>query len=207
MPIKFVYASFALASLFSFSSLQGETKVLAFSGSTRQDSTNQKLVAEAAKMATEMGAKVTLVNLRDYPMSFFDEDLEKSEGMPAKAKELRNLMIGSDVIMIATPEYNSAVSSVLKNALDWLSRSEDGKPSRDAYKGKRYLLLSASPGSSGGARAIQNLNGIIQNVGGTVVDVTFSLPNSYSAFDPSGKLKDQSQKTQLQEAVKKALGH
>lgn len=207
MVSKFIQATLAMASVCSFASLQGEVKVLAFSGSTRQDSSNQKLVAEAASLASGLGAKVVVVNLRDYPIAFYDEDYEKSQGMPPKAIELRNLMMGSDVVFIATPEYNSAVSSVLKNALDWMSRTEDGKPSRDAYKGKRFLLLSASPGSTGGARAVANLKSIIEDIGGagTVLEGTFSLPHSYNAFDASGKLSNADQRKTLQELVKKAV--
>src|SRR5258708_928066 len=91
-----------------------EIKVLAFSGSTRRDSYNQKLVEEAAKVAEGLGAKVTVIHLKDFPLPFYDADLEESEGMPEKARELRKLMIESDAIIIASPEYNRSVSGVLK---------------------------------------------------------------------------------------------
>lgn len=55
-------------------------------------------------------------------------------------------MISHDRIVIATPEYNVSVTAILKNALDWASRSEDGQFSTDAFKGKRFALMSASPG-------------------------------------------------------------
>lgn len=57
-------------------------------------------------------------------MPFYDEDIERQKGVPEGAKQLRNLMIQSNAILIASPEYNGSVSAVLKNALDWASRNE-----------------------------------------------------------------------------------
>jgi NAD(P)H-dependent FMN reductase len=56
--------------------LAAETKVLAFSGSTRKESYNQQLIDDAAILARQMGAKVTVIYLSDYPMPFYDADLE-----------------------------------------------------------------------------------------------------------------------------------
>lgn len=193
------------ALLISASSLCAETRVLAFSGSTRTDSVNKKLLVEASSIARKSGAVVTIVDLRDLPMPFYDADLEVSEGMPANAKRLRQLMIESQVVLIASPEYNSSVSAILKNALDWASRSEQGGPSSDAFKGKKFVLMSASPGQGGGVRGLVHLQNIIENVGGTVMPQKVSIPSSYSAFDEQGNLKDQKQKSDLENLVKQAL--
>lgn len=163
------------------SSLLAQMNVLVFSGSLRSDSYNKKLAQEAAQIGRDLGAKVTFINLKEYPMPFFDEDLEK-EGMPQKAKEFRNLMIANDAIVIASPEYNSSIPAVLKNALDWASRSEKGGSSRDAFKGKKFALLSASPSSLGGARGLVHLRAVIENVGGVVLENQISVPAAYNAF-------------------------
>ncbi len=63
-------------------------RILAFGGSLRKDSYNQKLAAIAAEGAREAGAEVTLISLRDFPMPLFDQDLEAEHGMPAEAKRL-----------------------------------------------------------------------------------------------------------------------
>ena len=97
-------------------------KILAFSGSARKSSFNQKLVAIAAEGASAAGADITLINLADYPMPMFDEDLEASEGMPAAARAFKQLLIDHDGLLIASPEYNSAFSPLLKNAIDWATR-------------------------------------------------------------------------------------
>ncbi len=117
-----------------------EIKVLAVAGSTRDDSINKKLVTEAAHLARQMGSKVTIIDLKDYPMGLYDADIEAKQGMPIKAKQLRQLMIQSQVILIASPEYNGSLSGVLKNAIDWASRSEEGVSSVKHLKEKSLQL-------------------------------------------------------------------
>ncbi len=182
-----------------------EVKVLAFAGSTQDSSLNKKLVREAAKIAGQMGAKVKVIDLRDYEIPFYDADLESSQGMPQSAKRLRQLMKESHAIIIATPEYNGSLSAVLKNAIDWASRSEGGQPSRDAFSGKKFAILSASPGGTGGARALGHLRTIIENVGGTVVSTQVSVPNAYQAFNEQGELQDPVLKEELKKEVQELL--
>ncbi len=186
-------------------SIQGEVKVLAFSGSTRDGSFNQALISEAAHIASDMGANVTLINLKDYPMPYYNADMETHSGMPDNAKELRRLMIQSDVIFIASPEYNHSVSAVLKNAIDWASRKEGGGSSRDAFKGKKILLLSTSPGAGGGVRGLTHLKDIVEDIGGTVVPPPLGFPKAREVFDEQGRMKDPTAKKMLQQAVRQAV--
>lgn len=193
-----------LACTISSACLLAEKNVLAFAGSTREGSLNKRLVVEAAQIAKKMGANVTVINLKDYPMPFFDEDLEKKEGMPSKAKELRKLMIQSQVILIASPEYNGSLSGVLKNAIDWTSRNENGGPSRDAYKGKKFAIMSTSPGSGGGDQSLAHLRAIIDSIGGTVISEQVTVPDAFNAFDDQGLINPKT-KAQLQQLVRKVL--
>lgn len=185
--------------------LTAETKVLAFAGSTRGDSFNKKLILEAASMARQQGVDVTVIDLKDYPIPHYDEDLEKKEGMPASAKELRKMMIQSDVIFIASPEYNASLSSVLKNAIDWASRGETGGGSREAFKGKRFAIMATSPGSTGGARGLVHLRTILEDVGGSVISFQVAVPGAYNAFDEKGHLKSEKIKAELQKLVQMAI--
>lgn len=146
-----------------------QLKVLAFAGSTRADSYNKKLVHEAAAKAREMGAHVTVIDLKDYPMPLYDADLEAKEGMPEHAKKLRQLMVTHEAMIIASPEYNASIPAVLKNAIDWTSRTEDGKFSKAPYQGKKIAIMSATPGKKGGIRALSHLRTVLKDVGGIVV--------------------------------------
>lgn len=185
--------------------LQAEMHVLAFAGSTRSDSVNKKLVVEAADIARQSGAVVKVIDLKDYPMPFYDADFETKQGLPFNAKQFRQLLLENQIILIASPEYNGSLSAVLKNALDWASRSEDAKPSREAFKGKKFVIMSASPSGEGGTRGLAQLRSIIESIGGTVVEQQLTLPNAYTAFDHQGHLKDAKQKEQLHQLITQAL--
>src|SRR5437868_12926920 len=93
-------------------------KILAFAGSTRTDSFNKKLIRVAVHGAESAGAQVTLLDLRDLALPLFDGDFESSQGLPPGARKFKDLLISHDGIMISSPEYNSSISGVLKNAID-----------------------------------------------------------------------------------------
>lgn len=164
-------------------------KILAFSGSLRAGSYNQRLVKIAADAARDAGAEVTLISLADFPMPIFDEDLEKKEGKPEKAKELKALFLSHDSLLIASPEYNSMITAALKNAIDWVSRVDsDDEPMLSALAGKTAAILSASPGGYGGARSLGFLRPFLGNVNITVLQEEFSLPKAHEAFAEDGSL-------------------
>lgn len=156
-----------------------EIKVLAFAGSTRSESYNKKLVKEAAERACEMGAKITVIDLKDFPMPLYEADLEKEKGMPENAKKLRQIMMAHDAMIIASPEYNASIPALLKNALDWASRSEEGEGSKAAFKGKKIAIMCATPGKRGGAHALSHLRTVLQDVGGIVVPSQLGIPRIY----------------------------
>ena len=130
-----------------------QPKITAFAGSLRTGSFNKKLLALAAAAARTAGAEVTTVDLRDLALPLFDQDLEAASGLPEGAKKFKALLRASDGLLIASPEYNSSLTAVLKNAIDWASRAEsDDEPPLAAYRGKTAALCSASPGALGGLR-------------------------------------------------------
>jgi NAD(P)H-dependent FMN reductase len=166
-------------------------KVLVFAGSTRSASFNKKLARLAADAARGAGAEVTLVDLREFALPLYDGDLEEAQGLPDGAKRFKKLMREHDGFIIASPEYNSSVSGVLKNAIDWASREEtDDEPPLVAYRGKVALLLSASPGGLGGLRGLVHLRAILGNIGVIVLPDQLAVGTAHEAFDQDGQLKD-----------------
>jgi len=163
------------------------------------------LIGLAAEMARQKGAKVTVIDLNDYSMPFYDADLEAKQGLPANAKRLRDLISQNDAIMISSPEYNASIPGILKNAIDWTSRDEKGQFSTDPYKGKKIGIMSASPGKGGGARALIHLRAILQAVSGDVIGTQVSVPEAYKAFDDKGKLVNAELNKKLQEEVDQLL--
>lgn len=169
-------------------------RILAFSGSLRAESYNQKAVTIAAAAARDVGAEVTLISLRDFRMPLFDEDLEAAEGMPEAAEKLKALFANHDGLIIASPEYNSTLTAALKNAIDWVSRATtpDEAP-LSALKGKSAAILAASPGGFGGARGLAQLRPFLNNIGIFVVPEVVTIPKASEAFDPQGNLLDPEQ--------------
>lgn len=165
-------------------------KILAFAGSTRTPSWNKKLIRVAAESARRAGAEVTLIDLRDLPMPLYDGDLEVAEGQPANAKVLKALMIEHDGFLLSSPEYNSSISGVLKNAIDWVSRPQPGEPPQLAYRGKVAALLAASPGNLGGVRALLTVRQVLTTLGTLVIPTQFALARAAEAFNEDGTLKD-----------------
>lgn len=169
-------------------------RILAFSGSLRKGSYNQQLATLAADTARAAGAEVTLISLRDYQMPLYDADLESTSGLPQSAQELKALFAAHDGLIIASPEYNSMITGVLKNAIDWVSRATSAdEPPLSALAGKTTAILSASPGGYGGARSLGFLRPFLENIKITVLPDQVSIPNAHEAFGGDGKLLDESQ--------------
>ena len=134
-------------------------KILAFAGSAWKDPFNKKLVKFAVQGARGVGAQVTELDFADLPLPLFDQDVEAEEGLPAGVIRLKELMREHDGFLIASPEYNSSISPMLKNARLGLSvqrtrrhadervqrqggRADEripGRPRRNARPGNRPL--------------------------------------------------------------------
>jgi chromate reductase, NAD(P)H dehydrogenase (quinone) len=173
------------------------TKILAFAGSARKDSFNKKLVKIAAEGAKAAGAEVTYLDFRDLPLPLFDEDLEAAEGLPENALKLKAMMKAHQGFLIACPEYNSSITPLLKNAIDWASRPEPHEPSLVCFKDKVTVLMSASPGGFGGLRGLVHVRSILSNIGVLVLPDQKVIGSAYQAFDENGNLKDELQQVAI----------
>lgn len=165
------------------------TKLLMFAGSARKASTNKQLAALAASTAKEAGAEVTLIDLADFDMPIYNGDIEADTGLPETAKRLKQLFVEHDGFFIASPEYNSSISAVLKNALDWISRPHiENEPGLWAFQGKVAAIGSIAPGALGGLRGLVPLRMMLGNIGVTVVPAQVAVSDGFNAFDEDGAL-------------------
>ncbi len=164
--------------------------VLAFAGSTRAGSFNKQLIKIAVAGAKAAGANVTLIDLRDLPMPLYDGDLEAEQGLPENAKKFKQLMLANSGLLISSPEYNSGITGVLKNAIDWASRSEAGEAPMACFDRKVAVLMSASPGGLGGLRSLYHLRWVLTNIKVLVLPQQVAVSKAHEAFAPDGSLKD-----------------
>lgn len=165
-------------------------KILAFAGSARRDSLNKKLVRVAAAAATQAGGSVTVIDLDDFALPLYHGDLEAASGVPARARELRQLVAAHQALLIASPENNASIPAALKNALDWVSRPTDGQNGLAPYQGKVAALLSASPGAYGGMRGLVHLRQVLQALGVLVLSEQVAVGRAHEMFDAAGALTD-----------------
>lgn len=180
-------------------------RILVIAGSTRTEAYSKKLAGAAVRSAGQAGASATFVDLRDFPMPLYDGDLEAAGGLPEQALRLRQLMQQHAALLIASPEYNSSIPAVLKNALDWLSRPHAAEPGVSPYHNKVAGLLSSSPGALGGLRGLMHLRQILQNVGCLVITEQFALGNAGSAFAADGSLADARQAEGVAAVVRRLI--
>lgn len=164
-------------------------KLLFFAGSARKESMNKKLARYAYEKAKSLGADAQFIDLADYPMPLYCQDIEAESGLPENAIKLKELFIESDGFYIASPEYNSSYTPLLKNTIDWISRPHtDNEPMLHAYTHKAAAIGATSPGALGGIRGLVPLRMLLGNINVTVVPAQAAIGNYAQAFDENGKL-------------------
>ena len=173
-------------------------KVLVFAGSARRDSLNKKLARLAAAAAEKAGAEATYIDLNDYPMPIYHGDEEAATGIPENGKKLKALFKSHQALIIASPENNSSVSSLLKNTIDWLSRADGTESGMVPFKDKTALLLAASPGPFGGVRGLNHLRDIISRLGVLTWPDMMTVGNADTAFTDTGAFVDGKQQARLE---------
>jgi chromate reductase len=176
-------------------------RILAFAGSSRRDSFNKRLVQVASIGAAEAGGQCTFIDLRDYPLPIYDGDLEAEQGLPENAERLRTLFSNHDGILLSSPEYNGSIPALLKNTIDWITRSPEHFPDLAPVSGKIVGLMAASPGPLGGMRVLRHLRTVLGDLGCIILPGPLALRKAHEAFADSGDLQNDQQR----EAAK-ALG-
>ena len=156
--------------------------LLGISGSLRQGATNTLLVKEAARLFGD--ATFTLADLN---LPLYNGDEEAASGVPAAVQALSDQIAAADAVIISTPEYNKGPSGVLKNALDWVSRTQ-GSP----WNGKPVAVMSAAAGRAGGERAQMILRSFMVPFRPVILQgPEIHLASSSEEFDQNGQLKSE----------------
>ena len=166
-------------------------RILAFAGSLRRESCNHAVVQIAADAAEATGVEVTRIRLADFPMPIYDQDIEDRDGLPEPAVRLKELFRGHQGLLIGCPEYNSGITAALKNAIDWLSRPEEGRKPLDCFVGKTVGLVAASPGALGGIRVLPTVRTILANIQCDVLGAQAAVPKVHEVLGDDGSMSDE----------------
>jgi NAD(P)H-dependent FMN reductase len=160
-------------------------RILAFSGSARIESLNRKFLSFAIQAVRDAGCEVTLADLNEYSLPLYHGDVEDKGGVPENALKLIALITAHRGLLVASPEYNSMITPLLKNTIDWCTRGDD-----NPFEGKVAAVISASPGPLGGVRSLVMAQQLFLKLGCDVVPGQCYLTNASKAFDAEGRLTD-----------------
>jgi NAD(P)H-dependent FMN reductase len=173
-------------------------RILGISGSLRTGSFNTALL-RAAQAAAGEGIEFEAATLHGVPL--YDGDVEAAHGVPEAAAMLKERIVGSDGVLLVTPEYNNGIPGVFKNAIDWMSRPASDIPR--VFGGKPFALLGASPGGFGTILSQAHWLPVLKTLG---VDLwagsRLYVSRAGQAFDANGGLVDDRVRAQLAEFVK-----
>ncbi len=160
-------------------------RVLTISGSLRTESYNRKALQVAKSIAADLGAEVHELDLRKLNLPIYDRDIQ-DQGMPESVQKLKKEIEVSDVLIIASPEYNYSVSGALKNAIDWASRGE-----KNSLGGKTAVIFGASTGGFGTLRGQFQLRQILASVNVLILpQPQVLISRAEVAFNPDGSFVD-----------------
>jgi chromate reductase, NAD(P)H dehydrogenase (quinone) len=175
-------------------------RVLGISGSLRRDSHNTRLLRAAGELVQEQGAEFEIFDgLKAIPP--YDEDDDVGEG-PGAVARVREAIAEADAILLATPEYNSSIPGVLKNAVDWASRPLATNPLRN----KPVAVIGASTGVFGAVWAQAELRKVLGATGARVAEVELAVGHAHEHLDPAGHPSDPAREEALRDAVGVLLG-
>lgn len=169
------------------------TKLILLPGSLRKESINVRLLDVCENILKSKGVEVVCVKQGDLNIPIINTD-DEHDRFPPTVKTLSDLIINSNGVIVATPEYNGSISPVIKNFIDWTSRL---KP--HPWKAKNVLLCGTSSGYFGGIKGLQHSRTPFETLGAFVYPTPFALPNGDKLIDGE-KLSD-STKQQALEAL------
>lgn len=166
-------------------------KLLFLAGSARKTSLNKRLAQCAANIATEKGACVTFLDLADYNMPLYCQDIEQKNAIPDNVIAVKKMFQDHDGIFIASPEFNSSFTPLLKNTLDWISRPHEMNEARlSAYKNKIFALAALSPGALGGIRGLTPLRVMLSTLGCHVIPTQIAVGGQNTLNDDNNLTND-----------------
>jgi NAD(P)H-dependent FMN reductase len=174
-------------------------KILVFAGSIRSGAFSGRVADAAMKELALQGADVTRISLGDFPLPILDYDLEKEKGVPENALRLGRLIADHDAFLIASPEYNSSIPPLLKNALDWVSRvKKDGGRPFKPFSGKVAAICSSSDGNFAGVRGLYHLRSVLLHCQVEVITPQCSVGRASEAFDDNGQFREERLRHQME---------
>lgn len=158
-------------------------KILGICGSLRRESWNLKLLNKAMDAFVGQGVDTQIFDLNVVPM--YHPDTESAKGIPPEAERMREAIRNADAVVVACPEYNSSMTSALKNAFEWASRGDN------VLDSKVFFVIGTGPGRSACARMHMHATYSLESEGAIVVhQPRVLLPTVTNFMTPDGAITD-----------------
>ena len=169
--------------------------IVGISGSLRRDSFNTMLLRAARELAADH-VTVDIASIRDIPL--YDGDVEAQDGVPAAVQALKNQIAAADGLLLVTPEYNTSIPGVFKNAIDWLSRPAADIPR--VFGDRPVALMGATPGPGGTILAQAAWLQVLRTLGTRPWwGPRLMVSRADTVFDREGRLTDEALRTRVRD--------
>ena len=158
-------------------------RIVAIGASSSSNSINKEFASYAANLVS-LKKEVIELDLRQYEMPIYSEDLQNLSGIPKKAFDFKSEISNSDALVISLAEHNGSYTAAFKNIYDWISVIE-----ADVWCSKPILLLSTSTGARGGKTVLDTAHSRFSRNYKFKIPF-FSLPNFNKNFDSAEGIID-----------------
>ena len=173
-------------------------KILGICGSLRRESWNLKLLDRAMDAFVSHRIDTEVFDLNGGPM--YHPDTESANGIPPEAERMRQSIRDADAVVVACPEYNSSMTSALKNAFEWASRGDN------VLDGKVFFVIGTGPGRSACARMHMHATYSLESEGAIVVhQPRVLLPTVANFMTQDGTITDPSITELLNQAAESVI--
>ena len=166
-------------------------------GSLRRDSINEVLRKHMSAKLREAGVEVTDLDLSEFEMPIFNEDIELAGETPEAAKRLAAMFGSYDIVLIISPEYNGGVTPLIANVISWVSRE---KP--NPFKHAIFGIGGVSNGKYATIFALSHLRDSLSKIGALVVPTLLGLGPHPDVFDENGEPNEGSIKWKVGQMVR-----
>ena len=150
-------------------------------GSLRKGSFNEILRRHMSAQLRAAGIEVTDLDLADFEMPIFNQDIEDAGETPEAAKRLAEMFRSYDIVLIITPEYNGGITPLIANVISWVSRDTP-----NPFKHAIFGIGGISNGKYATIFALSHLRDSLSKIGALVVPTLLGLGPYPDVFDAEG---------------------
>ena len=128
-------------------------------------------------LAENYKAHIEILDLKSYNFPIFEERLKYQISPNLDTLEFKNKIIGSDGVIIVSPEYNGSFPASLKNVIDLLYEEWHRKP---------VALSTVSAGDFAGLQALTHLQFVFWKIRAWTFTANFPVAKVQDKFDDYG---------------------